>query len=230
MPITEDVKKAITDPTPLYAYVGATDLAIEKIREAGSRAGESAERGAHDVADLPKRARRAAKKVRDELEQAPTTLRDAARWAAESAAETYEDLATRGEKLVDRIKNQDSTQELLDQVDSTRAQAKGTATSARRSVAAVEDSAQATLQTAADESKRAAAAIADATTEKAETAGAEVKRSARRTRTAAKKTAATTRKRATAPTRAAKATATSARKSAAKAATAATEAAEKVGD
>ncbi|MEV7179243.1 hypothetical protein [Kitasatospora sp. NPDC093679] len=33
MPITDDIKKTLSDPTPLYALAGAGDLAYEKLRE-----------------------------------------------------------------------------------------------------------------------------------------------------------------------------------------------------
>src|SRR5512132_377690 len=38
MALVADIKKTVTDTTPVYAAVGATDLAVEKVRHARVRA------------------------------------------------------------------------------------------------------------------------------------------------------------------------------------------------
>lgn len=225
-----DFKAALTHGTPFYAYLGFTDLAVEKVREAGARASENADKTRQEFADLPAKAKDAVEKLRVRIEDAPEAMLDALREAGENIADTYEELATRGEKLIDRIRNQQSTQDLLHQVDNTRAHAKGAATSARKSFHAVEESAVNAFETATHEARRAAEKFADSFSEEAKIAGDEVRESVQRTRTAAKRTATTTRKRAQTTSSRAKATATSARKSAAKASKAAKDAAAKVGD
>ena len=38
MPITDDLRKTLSDPTPLYALAGVGDLAVEKLREVPEKA------------------------------------------------------------------------------------------------------------------------------------------------------------------------------------------------
>lgn len=224
-----DLKSALSDGTPFYAALGVTDLAIERVREAGAKASESATRGAQEFGDLPTRAGDRFASLRKQIEHAPATMRENTAAALEGAIEFYEDLATRGEKLIDRIRNQQATKDLLHQVKSTESQAKGAMTTARKSVMAIEESAVATLTTGTKEARKAAEKIAESVSDEAKLATSEFKAGAERTRAAARKTATTTRKSASAMTTKAKATTTSARKTAAAVTEAAKDAAAKVG-
>jgi len=203
---TFDLKNDLKFATkPLYAGVGATDLAVERVRDfvAGAQ-----KRGQKRFAD-------AQKSVRG-LELEPKALRDQAltavnarvdalakdakarRTAVEKrvaelqteANDAYGDLATRGEGLVTRIRRQEATR-------ATTSAAKTTATKAK------------TTKTQASKATKS-------------TAGTAKKSAGTTKKTAAKKSA---------PAKSsAKATATSAQKTASNAAQATGDAASKVGD
>ena len=206
MTVTATVKKVVTDYP--YAAIGAGDLAVERVREAGTQ-----------LEAL--RAEVAPAKVQARLAGAPAV-----------AQKTYDDLAVRGEKLVKRVRTQKATQDLVGQAKATLALGKGLVTQARQSVTEVERSAKATLTTTRKEAAKAAEAVVDAVDVKVDTEAAKkaVQSSAKKTRTAAKRTTTTAKKGATRTTTAAKSTTTAARKTAAKATKATEKAAEKVGD
>lgn len=201
-----------TATRPLYAYVGATDLAVEIVRDYVAEFQKLVAGVQKDVADLdyqPQALRDQATKVvsarvdalskdakarRSAIEQRVTELQAEAKAIpakvqklvdenVETAGDTYTDLIKRGESLVGRIRRQQSTQDTVATAKTTVAKAKTTKTQATKTAAAK--------------------------------------------KTAAKR-AGTAKKRATRSS--AKATVTSARKTAANATKAATQAAEKVGD
>jgi len=211
--------------TPVYAYIGATDLAIEKVREAGMKAGESA-KTRPDVTALLADVQEAAAKFVAQAQEAVTEAPTRARELAESLQESYEDLATRGEKLVDRIRNQKATKDLVDQAKSTVAMTEGVVTTAKKAVADVEASAKATLTTG----RKEAVKLAESMTADAVETAAEAKEAAKRTRTAAKRATTTTKNRAATTKSATESASTSARKTATATRKAAAAAAEKVGD
>lgn len=145
-------------------------------------------------------------------------------------AEGYEDLAVRGKKLVSRIRNQQSTKDLVAQAEVAVAQAKGAVTSAQNAAAEIEKSAKATMTTGRKEAVRVATTLVDSVADEAKVVQAEVVGSVKRTRTAAKRTATTTRNQTKKAAASTKAATTSARKTAARAPKATKKAAEKVGD
>ncbi|KAB7745089.1 hypothetical protein GA707_03720 [Nostocoides sp. F2B08] len=226
MSIIDDVRK--TNQTTFYAAVGVLDLAVEEVRDAQVRAAKV--RADYAPAELPSR-----------VAALPGKTIDAVVSFANAAGDTYEDLAVRGEKLVDRIRNQKATQDLVAQAESTVALGKGAVTSARNAYDEVERSAKATITTTRKEAARLADVIAESVTDEAKViAGSvndeakvvatEVEKSAKRTRTAAKRTSTTTKNAAKKTTARTKAASTSASKTAKAAPKAAEKAAEKVGD
>lgn len=206
MTVTATVKKVVTDYP--YAAIGTADLAVERVREAGTQ-----------IEAL--RAEVAPAKVQARIVGAPA-----------AAQKAYGDLAVRGEKLVARVRKQKATQDLVGQAKATVALGKGLVTQARESVNEVERSAKATLTTTRKEAVKAAEAVVDSVDVKVDTQAAKkaVQSSAKRTRTAAKRTTTTAKKGAARTTTAAKSTTTAAKKTAAKATKATEKAAEKVGD
>jgi hypothetical protein len=222
MSTIDDLRKNV-DLTPLYAAVGVTDLAVEKAREARERA---AKVSVEVRADLePATVQRRATNAVEQAKEIPAAALNGSLTAAGKMAEGYEALAERGQHLVERIRKQRATEELIHQAESTVARSKGAVTTARKAVDEVERSAKATLTTG----RKEAAHVVDAVTEEARVAGAEVKASAERTRTAAKRTT-TTAKKATKRTQSsAKGAATSARKTSTATTKATKKAAEKVG-
>lgn len=220
MSVIDDLKKTI-DTTPLYAAVGVTDLAVEKVREARVRAEKA-------TADL--RVELDPTKVIEQVKDLPAQALNQSLVFGGKVSEGYDELAVRGRHLVARIRRQKATQDLVNQAEVAVAQAKGAVTSARHAAAEVERSAKATLTTTRKEAARVASTLVDSVADEAKVAQAEVTKSVRRTRTAAKRTATTTRNQAKKATASTKAATTSVRKTAAASTKATKATAAKVGD
>lgn len=225
MALVADIRKTVTDATPVLAAVGVTDLAIEKVR--GARVRATAEL---DPAALQAKAAQRATAALEQAQQAPAHALNRGLVLAGRAQESYGAFAARGEKLVKRVQNQKSTKDLIAQAEATFALGKGAVTTVRKSANDIQRSAKATFTTGRKEAATVADTIADSVVEETTEAQAAVKESAARTRTAAKRTATTTRKSAAASKTAAKRATTGARKTAAASKKATAAAAEKVGD
>lgn len=181
---------ADVDKTPLYAVVGATDLAVEKIRvaraELSTRASQFDPKALRDQvqATVAQRIASVQFDVKSAPEQAkalPVKAQAALNEAIATALTAYGDLAGRGKSLVTRVRGQQATADLTDQAKSTVARAKATTTTVRNQTAATKRSAGATATTA----KQAAGE----TTEAAKKSVNRAKSSAKATTTSAKKTA-----------------------------------------
>ena len=155
MPVIEDLKKTV-DTTPFFAAVGATDLAVEKVREARLRADKAradfavrADKARTELsADLaPANVQARATKVADQVREIPALALNQTLVVGGKFAEGYDELAARGHKLVTRLQNQKATKDLVAQADTTVAQVKGAVTSARKATADIERSAKATITT-----------------------------------------------------------------------------------
>jgi hypothetical protein len=173
-----------------YAVVGVTDLAVEQFR------------------GMPAR-----------MQQAPTVAVTRGLEAAGRVEETYDDLAARGKKLVERIRQQRATSELVEQGKATLSRTRAAVTTVRRGTGDTTTAVKATATTA----QREADATATATRQAARTNTTGTRTAAKRTSTTARKNAATSKSRT-------KAAATTAKKTASTAGKATEAAASKVGD
>ncbi|WP_030244359.1 hypothetical protein [Streptomyces sp. NRRL S-350] len=125
MPITDDIKKTLSDPTPLYALAGAGDLAYEKLREVPGKVEALAadRRGAQEMAAARLQEAQsllvgAPAKVSEAVTTLPTDLKALQERAqgfalqqvaravelAVKAKETYDELAERGKVAVDKAR------------------------------------------------------------------------------------------------------------------------------
>jgi len=123
MPITDDLRKTFSDPTPLYALAGAGDLAVEKLREVPEKAAAIAgdrkaaqEKATARLQEAGARLTEAQAKVAESVGTLPTDLKalqeraqslalQSVGYAAEfavKAREVYDELAERGKIVVDR--------------------------------------------------------------------------------------------------------------------------------
>jgi hypothetical protein len=226
---TTKTRKVTQSPsTPLFAVVGATDLAVERAREARLRADHVRAGLRADLA--PNAVQKRAEDVIEDVKALPTKALNQGVATADQVAKGYEDLAVRGEKLVTRIKNQKPTKDLVAQAETTFSLGKGVVTTARKAVLDVRSSALATFTTGRHEAAHVAEIVVDTVAEDAEVAATDVKAAAKRTRTAAKRTSTTAAKGAKRTTTSAKATTTAAKKTAASTTKATAKAADKVGD
>ena len=146
---------------PLYAGVGATDLAVERVRDYVTVAQQRARRTEIEkrIAELQAEAKALPSKVQTIVDDNLATVNGA-----------YDALITRGETLVTRIRKQESSKATVSSAKTTTAKAKTTRTQATK----------ATKSTARTTAKKAST-----TAKKKSTAP---KSSAKATTTAAKKT------------------------------------------
>ncbi|MFJ8432982.1 hypothetical protein ACIQ9P_16955 [Kitasatospora sp. NPDC094019] len=146
MPITDDIKKTLTDPTPLYALAGAGELAYEKLREVPGRVEALAadrkgtqEKATAALAEAQARLVDAQAKVSGTVTALPTDLKALQEKAqtfalqqvgravelAVKAKETYDELAERGKVAVDRGRGTDADagEAVAERVDAESAEA-----------------------------------------------------------------------------------------------------------
>ena len=226
MAFTNELKKTVTDATPVYAVVGVTDAAAEKLRAARTQA-TAATRTITAVNP---------KAVQKQVQDVPAVVLERSLELAGKAQHQYDAFAARGEELVKKIRTQKSTQDLVAQAEQTVALGKGAVTTVRKAVSETQASAKATITTGRHQAVRVAGVVNDVVSREAKDAAvaADVVADAAqdavaKTATPAKRTRTTARKGAKASTARTKATATSARKAAPRARKATKAAAEKVG-
>jgi heparin binding hemagglutinin HbhA len=224
--LSNDLKKTVTDATPVYAVVGVTDLAAEKLRNARHQAAAA---GRSITAVTPKA-------VQKQVQDVPSVVLERSLELAGKAQNEYDALATRGAELVNRIRTQKSTQDLVAQAEQTVALGRGAVTTVRNAVSGTQSSAKATITTGRHQAGRVAGVVGEVVTREAKDAVdaadvvADVAQDAvAKTATPAKRTRTTARKGVQATTARTKATATSARKAAPRARKATKAAAQKVG-
>ncbi len=131
-------------PKPLYFAAGATDLAVAKLRE---------------IPAEYKRLQDQAKRV--DAATVRVAVEDYSTKATVKAVKVYDELADRGQTLVRKVRRQKATQVLSERVDSTKSQAKATATTARKSAAATKTRAKATATSAQKTTAAASDAVKD---------------------------------------------------------------------
>jgi len=230
MAFVEELRKTVSQATPVYAAVGVTDLAAQKVR--GARAQALATRRAVSAVDaraLQLELTAQAEKVARQAQGVPANLLVRGIEAAGRAQQQYDAFAARGEELVRKIREQRSTRDLLAQVDQSVAVGRGAVTTARKAAASTQQSARSTFGTGRQEAAKTAGAVVEAIEKDLDTTSAQLTESAKRTRSAARKTGTTARRGAAASTSRGKAVSTTARKSATRARKAAGAAADKVG-
>lgn len=192
--------------TPLFAVVGATDLAVERVRAV--QADVERRVGDFDARSLGAKA-----------QELPTLAAARAAEVASKGQARYQELAVRGKTRLNSIRSQASTQHLINQAENTVSRSRAAVTTARK---AADDTYSAILSTF--RVGRGEAEEAGVTTRSI------AKTAARRTTIAAKKSTATLRKGAAATKSAAKGTRTSAGQIAPDASEAASDAAGQIGE
>ncbi|MEO8556167.1 MAG: hypothetical protein ABI474_05810 [Actinomycetota bacterium] len=239
MTLVKEIRKTVTDTTPVYAAVGVTDLAVEMMRDARVRvAAARADLDVNALQDkaldkaiaLQGKAVKRAEKVAEQAQHMPALALNQTLEAAGKAQQTYAELAVRGHKLVKRIRNQKSTKDLFAQAGSTVTLGKGAVTTVRKAAVDTERAAMATLTTGRQEAESVIEAVVSFVRPEVKAVSTTVRKSVKATRIPVKRTATTAKKSTTSVRRATKSVATSAAKTATAAATAAKTATPKVGD
>lgn len=228
MTLVKDIRKTVTDTTPVFAAVGVTDLAVEIVRDAGVRA--AAVRAEFDVTTLQNKAIKRAEKVADQAQHIPALALNQTLEVAGKAQQTYSELAVRGHKLVTRLRNQKATKDLFAQAGSTVSLGKGAVTTVRKAAVDTQRVAKATLTTGRHEAEVVIGSVVASVNRETKATTGTARKSAATTRTAVKRTSTTAKKSTTAAKRASKSVATSATKTAAAAVEAVEVATPKIGD
>jgi heparin binding hemagglutinin HbhA len=224
MTLVNDIRNTVTDVTPVYAAVGVTDLAVEKVRDAGVRAASL--RLNIDITALQGKTVERFEKVTEQAHQIPAQVRNQSVEVAGKAHQTYSELAVRGENLVKRLRNQKATKNLLAQAGNTVSLGKGAVTTVRNAALDTQRAAKATLTTG----RREAGSVASSVQDDVKATGRSVSEAAANTLSSAKATVASAKKGTASTERASKSVAASARKTATTATTASKTATPKVGD
>ena len=195
MAFTHELKKTVTDATPVYAVVGVTDLAAEKLRAARTQARtQAAAAGKTITAVTPKT-------VQKQVQDVPAVVLERSLELAGKAQGQYDAFAARGEELVKKIRTQKPTQDLVAQAEQTVAIGKGAVTTVRKAVSDTQASAKATITTGRHQAVRVAGVVndvvsreakdaaiaADVVADTAQDAVAKTATPAKRTRTTAQK-------------------------------------------
>jgi heparin binding hemagglutinin HbhA len=163
-----------TPVTPFYAIAGAGDLAVEKVRAVGVDV--TARFAKLDQATLQTELTKAQSELTKRFEAivadartAPARLRELPKSAQAGltvvlgqAEETYEDLAGRGKDLVERIRHQQATEDLVDTAKTTVSKAKATRTTAKKTAQTASRNVKATATSARKTAKAAAKAAGSA--------------------------------------------------------------------
>ncbi|GAB3681804.1 hypothetical protein [Angustibacter aerolatus] len=210
MTLVDDIRTSLRDTTPVYAVVGATDLAVHRARLVREQARRI------DLAAVPARLQQ---RLTTTAVQVPAVAVSRTLGAAGRAEEAYGELAERGRHLVQRVQGQQATQDLLTQANTTLARGRAVTSTVRKVVVDTVPAARATLTRGRTDAETVAADVRESAT----TRTAPTKSAAKRTRTTATKRAATART-------TAKSARTSARTTASTATKATKRAAAKVGD
>ena len=208
MTFVSDFRKSLTDTTPVYAAVGVTDLAVEKVRYAGVRA--AAARADFHISSLQDKAVKRAELVAEQAQHIPAKALNQTLESAGKAQATYAELAVRGEKLVKRIRNQKATKDLLAQAGNTVSLGKGAVTTVRHAAGDTRRAAKSTLTTGRHEAESAVGAVVASVRGDVKTTKRAVRKSGPATRLSTKRTTTVAKKRTAAVKRATKATVTSA--------------------
>jgi post-segregation antitoxin (ccd killing protein) len=223
MTLVNDIRKTVTDSTPVYAAVGATDLAVEMMRDARARL--MATHVELDVSALQEKAItkavKRAEQAREQAQQMPAMALNQTLEVAGKASQTYAELAVRGEKLVLRLRNQKSAKDLFAQAGSTVSLGKGAVTTVRKAAVDTQRAAKATLTTGRHEAEVVIEAVVASVQHEARATTGTVRKSAAATRTAVKRTATTAKNGTKSARRATKSVATSTTRTATAAAEAA---------
>lgn len=188
----------ITRSKPFYVVAGAGDLAVKTARELPAKLHPSRlvviKLDRDDVTKAVSTLQTEAKALPAKAQTAAVT---AAVGAVDRADAAYEELLTRGRRVVGRIRRQKATQDLKRDAGTTVRRTKAAATTARSGAAETASAAKGTATTAKKSAKKATRSTTTA---------------AKRTSTTARKRTATTRKSAASATRAARKSTGTARK------------------
>ena len=174
MPVIEDLKKTV-DPTPFFAAVGATDLAVEKVREARCAPTRPAPSSAPTS---PRRRSRPRDQIADQVKEIPAVVLNETLVIGGKVAEGYGSPPATSSRPASATRRPPRTSSPRPRPRSPRPRV---VTTARKAASDVERSAKATLTTGRKEAAKVAAVVTGSVVEETKVAKSEVKKSAKAT-------------------------------------------------
>jgi hypothetical protein len=229
-----DIRTTVTRSTPVLAAVGATDLAVERVRAVAAdlEKAVATTSSALEPAAVQARVQKVLdpKVVSTTVQQVPALAVARVLEAAGRVETGYADLAERGKGIVTRVRSQKATQDLLAQGRSTVTLTRAAVTTARKAVDETTAAALSAVTVGRREVKETGEAVEQQVEQSVAATEKVVADRTSGTRAAAKRTARTARKGADRTRTAAGEARTSARKAAKAAEKAVEDGAEKVGD
>lgn len=142
---TTEAGRIASDPTPVYAVVGVTDAVVERARAAGETLARL--RKQLSPLALSHQVGRRAEGVTKQVEAVPSAAFGGAVERVGQLQQGYQGLATRGQGLVGRVRGQQTTKDLMAQVDNAVMQGRKLLTTARRGATETRTAARATVTT-----------------------------------------------------------------------------------
>ncbi len=172
MSLKQDLQESLKEPRPLFAVVGATDLVVEKLRDAGSKAAQDTPA----FKDIEDRAVSDAGKVVRGVRRVPSVALNQTLDALVRAHEQYEDLAERGAKIVKEQREssnlvhetEERTRELADKAGDLTKKAEDAVDGYREKAEKYVDDYREMAEKYVDEAKERAEKIVDEVRERAE--------------------------------------------------------------
>ncbi len=128
---TFDVTEAVK---PLYAYVGALDLALEQAKEVPAEVTNGVQRVSSRLADIPAQVRTLPASVKTLRGDVETRVEK----VSERATDLYTQLSVRGERLITSIRRQPATEAAVEEGKEAVRKVEAAAVAARKSVKAGE--------------------------------------------------------------------------------------------
>lgn len=122
---------------PLYASVGAADLAMEKLLTLPAAYGTEVRRFSDRFSHIPGQAAKMPVQVSSAVRSLPSTVTTQISDLQGRATELYNSFASRGQKRVSTIRRSPATEEAKTQTKTAVRQTKAARTSARRAASAV---------------------------------------------------------------------------------------------
>jgi heparin binding hemagglutinin HbhA len=176
-------------PTPVLAVIGVGDLAVEKIREVSSDFQTRSSKINLEPKQLQADFEAAAKHRVHDVRAAQNTAQQRAEAVfnvvVAQATTTYDTLAGRGQKLVNRVLRQQSTQQAQRAASTTKSQAKAASTTARKGASSTGSS----VRKSASQTRSTAKKSASQTQSRAKAAGTSARKTAESTGQAASQAA-----------------------------------------
>lgn len=180
MALIAEFRKNVTESTPLLAVVGATDYAVERVRQVAANPATLQEEMGKTLAALetvPAAVQARVKKLDSKtVQQVPALAMARALETAGKVEASYEEFAARGKELLERVGQRKPTQGLINQGKVTVTRTKAVVTTARKTMDDTTTAARQVVARGRREADQAVAQVAESVAATERVVAARVKR------------------------------------------------------